>query len=118
MNILREFRRVKKRSMASRVRLMVLFFVILIVNTYAWFNIEKKVNFKGLEGEVIPWDVAYYINGEQILDTDYIFTIDELYPGMPDREDIVHIYNLSTTSSSIKYEIVSVKLFGQEVLTQ
>ena len=118
MNILREFRRAKERSMASRVRLIMIFSVILIVNTYAWFNINEGVKIGGLEADITPWDVTYYIDGKEILNQDYTFTIDELYPGMPNREDKVHIYNLSTTSSSIKYEITSVKVFGKEILEQ
>ena len=104
MNILREFRRVKKRSVATRVKLLLVFSVILIVNTYAWFSADKDVNLKGLEGDVTSWDVAYYVNE------------DELYPGMPERQDVVHVYNLGTTSTTIKYELLSVKIFGQEVL--
>ena len=118
MNILREFRRAKERSVASRVRLIMIFSVILIVNTYAWFNINQEIKLSGLEGDITPWDVTYYIDGKEILDQDYTFTIDELYPGMPNREDKVHIYNLSTTSSSIKYEITSVKVFGKDILEQ
>lgn len=118
MNILREFRRAKKRSVASRVRLVMIFSVILIVNTYAWFNINEGVKVGGLEADITPWDVTYYVDGKEILDTDYTFTIDELYPGMPNREDTVHIYNLTTTSSRINYEITSVKVFGHEVLEQ
>lgn len=38
MNILREFRRVKKKSMATRIKLLLIFSVILIINTYAWFR--------------------------------------------------------------------------------
>lgn len=118
MNILREFRRAKKRSVASRVRLVMIFSVILIVNTYAWFNINEGVKVGGLEADITPWDVTYYVDGKEILDENYTFTIDELYPGMPNREDTVHIYNLSTTSSRINYEITSVKVFGNEVLDQ
>ena len=118
MNILREFRRAKKRSVASRVRLIMIFSVILIVNTYAWFNISQQVQIKGLTADITPWDVTYYVDGKEVLDQDYTFTIDELYPGMPNREDTVHIRNLSTTSSKISYEITSVKVFGKEVLTQ
>lgn len=118
MNILREFRRAKKRSIASRVRLVTIFSVILIINTYAWFNINEGVKIGGLEADITPWDVTYYVDGKEILDQDYTFTIDELYPGMPNREDAVHIHNLTTTSSSIKYEVISIKVFGQEVLEQ
>ena len=95
MNILREFRRVKKRSVATRVKLLLVFSVILIVNTYAWFSADKDVNLKGLEGDVTSWDVAYYVNEDEneILDQTAVFTIDELYPGMPERQDVVHVYN-------------------------
>lgn len=118
MNILREFRRVKKRSMSSRIRLVLIFAVILIVNTYAWFSTERAISTKGLEASITPWDIKYYVDGKEVLDEDVTFTIDELYPGMPSREDNVHVYNMSTTSSAISYELISVKVFGQEVLSQ
>ena len=118
MNILREFRRVKTKSMTVRISLLLIFSVILIVNTYAWFSIQKDVNLGGLEGNVTSWDVSYFVNEDtnEILDQTAVFTIDELYPGMPVREDIVHIYNRGTTGTTIKYELLSVKVFGQEVL--
>lgn len=118
MNILREFRRIKKKSMTTRIVLIAIFSVILIVNTYAWFNTNKDVQINGLEGSVTSWDVAYYVDDEEILDQDVTFTIDELYPGMPNREDVVHIYNIGTTSSSINYDLISVKVFGQEILPE
>ena len=118
MNILREFRRVKERSIAFRVKLIMIFSVILIVNTYAWFNINQEIKLSGLETDITPWDVSYYVDGKEILDQDFTFTIDELYPGMPNREDVVHIYNRSITSSAIAYEITSVKVFGNDVLEQ
>ena len=120
MNILREFRRVKTKSMAVRISLLLIFSVILIVNTYAWFSIDKKVNLTGLEANVTSWDVSYYVNEDEneILDELAVFTIDELYPGMPDREDLVHIYNRGTTGTIIKYELLSVKVFGQEILEE
>ena len=118
MNILRELRRAKKKSMATRVILISIFSVILIVNTYAWFSSSKNVTINGLEGQITSWDVAYYVDGKEILDQDVAFTIDELYPGMPNREDVVHIYNLGKTSTRIKYEIKSIKVYGKEVLDQ
>ena len=118
MNILRELRRAKKRSMTTRIILISIFSVILIVNTYAWFSSSKNVTINGLEGQITSWDVAYYVDGKEILDQDVAFTIDELYPGMPNREDVVHIYNLGKTSTKIKYEIKSIKVYGKEVLDQ
>lgn len=120
MNILREVRRVKKKSMITRIRLILVFSVIFIINTYAWFSIDKHVGLKNIEADVTSWDVAYYVNEDanEILNQTATFTIDELYPGMPDREDIVHIYNLGTSSTNIQYELISVKVFGNEVLDQ
>lgn len=117
MNILREFRRAKKRSMATRIRLVLLFSVILIVNTYAWWSATQDVKLSELEGDVTSWDVAYYVNDDEILDTMAVFTIDELYPGMPEREDVAHIYNIGTTGTIINYELTSVKVFGEDILS-
>lgn len=118
MNILREFRRIKKRSVPARILLILIFSVILIINTFAWFNANQPVNMNGLEANITPWDVRYYVDDKEILDETVTFTIDQLYPGMPNREDTVRIYNMSTTSTNIQYELTSVKLFGQEILDQ
>lgn len=118
MNILREIRRVNKKSMPIRIILLLSFSVIFIVTTYAWFSAQKDIRLNGLEGAVTSWDVAYFVNNDenQILDEVATFSIDELYPGMPNREDIVHIYNIGQASTDIKYELISVKVFGNEVL--
>lgn len=120
MNILREYRRVKKKSMPARISLIFTFSVILIINTYAWFGIGEPVELGGLEAEVTSWDVAYFDNESknQLLDEIAPLTIDELYPGMPDREDVINIYNWGEASTSITFELISVKVFGQEVLPQ
>lgn len=118
MNILREFRRVKEKNMATRIRLLLTFSIIFIVTTYAWFSTQKNATIGGLTGELTGWDVSYVINGGEVLNEIAVFTIDEFYPGMPDREDIVNIYNRGEASSSISYELISVKVFGQEVLNE
>ena len=117
MNILREVRRASERSVSTRIILMSLFFVIFVVNTYAWFTAGTNFKLKGLEANVTSWDVAYHINDEP-LDETVTLTIDELYPGMPKREDVINIYNKGQASTKIKYELISVKVFGQEVLEQ
>jgi len=120
MNILREVRKFGKKSMLTRIILLIMFSVILIINTYAWFSAQKDLEIKGLEGDVTSWDVYYYVNTDtnEILNQMATFTIDELYPGMPNREDVVHIHNIGEASTNIQYELVSVKVFGQEVLQQ
>lgn len=118
MNILREVRKVKEKKMSTRIILMLLFCVIFLINTYAWFTAEKKIKINGIDGDVTSWDVAYYANDEEVLDETVTFTIDELYPGMPNREDIINVYNIGKASTQIYYELLSVKVFGVEVLNQ
>lgn len=118
MNILREVRRASNKSMPVRIILLLAFCVIFIVTTYAWFSTQKDVKFEGLKGYTTPWYVAYYINSdeEETFEQVATLTVDELYPGMPTHEDIVHIYNMGTASTQISYELTSVKIFGVEVL--
>lgn len=118
MNILREIRRASKKSMTTKIILALMFCTIFIVNTYAWFSINKEVNLSGISGDVTSWDVAYYIEEEEILDQTATFVIDEVYPGMPEKEDVVHIYNMGEASTTIYYELLSVKVFGIEVLDE
>lgn len=120
MNILREVRRVRNKSMPVRIILLLAFCVIFVVTTYAWFSTQKDVTLGGLHGDVTSWDVSYYVNqeGNIFLDKTAVFTIEQLYPGMPNREDVVHIYNIGESSTNITYELVSVKVFGQEVLNE
>ena len=118
MNILREVRRVRQKSMPVRIILLLAFCVIFIVTTYAWFASDKDISLGGLEGSVTSWDVSYYVNEDEdeTLDRVAILTVDEFYPGMPNREDVIHIYNVGTSSTNIAYELISIKVFGQEVL--
>lgn len=120
MNILREVRRVRQKSMPVRIIFVLAFCVIFIVTTYAWFSTQKDAKFKGLEGKTTAWDVSYFVNSDEneMLDKTAVFTIEELYPGMPSREDLVNIYNIGEASTAITYEVISVKVFGQEVLSQ
>lgn len=118
MNILREVRRVSKKSMPVRILSLLVFSLMLMVSTFAWFASDKNIRLKGLEGDVTSWDVAYYVNEDenQILDQTATFVIDEFYPGMPVREDVVHVYNIGLASTKLEYEIKSIKIFGVEVL--
>ena len=116
MNVLREVRRFNNKSMPLRIISILMFCVISIVTTYAWFSSQKDVKLGGLEGNVTSWDVAYFVNGVERLDQTATFTINQLYPGMDDWGDTVHIYNIGESSTNISYQLVSVKVFGEEVL--
>ena len=118
MNILREARRFNQKSMPLRIISILLFSVMLIASTFAWFSTQNDIRFEGLTGDVTSWDVEYYIDGETnpIINEIATFTIDQFYPGIQRPDDIVHVYNIGTSSTNITYELISVKVFGEEVL--
>lgn len=116
MNILREVRRFNNKSMPLRIISILMFCVISIVTTYAWFSSQKDVKLGGLTGDVTSWDVTYFVNGIERFDQTATFTVEQLYPGMDDWGDTVHIYNIGESSTNINYQLVSVKVFGEEVL--
>lgn len=120
MNILREVRRFNQKSMPLRIISILVFSVILIVTTYAWFSTQKDVKALGLRGNVTSWDVSYYINHEtsEIIDHTATFVVEDFFPGMEETTDVVHIYNIGESSSNVKCELESVKLFGEEILTK
>ena len=65
MNVLREVRRFKHKSMPLRIISILMFCVISIVTTYAWFSSQKDVKLGGLEGNVMPLGYAgqeIYVN--------------------------------------------------------
>lgn len=117
MNILREVRKVNQKSMPVRIMLLLTFCVIFTISTYAWFITSQELNLSGLEANVTSWDVAYYVDDNEILKETVTLTIDSFYPGMSSvSEEIIHIYNLGDKNTNIKYELLSVKLFGEEVI--
>lgn len=120
MNLLREVRRVHKKSMPIRIIFVLAFCVIFIVTTYAWFSTQKDIKLGGLDAYVIPWNVEYYVNSDtnEILDEKAVFTIEDLYPGMPNREEVVHVYNMGKASTNITYELKAVRVFGEDILTK
>jgi len=121
MNILREIKKVNQLNMPIRIILLLTFCVIFTASTYAWFAIVREVNIGGLQGnvnEVEGPDVAYYVGESEILDETVTFTLNSLYPGMPFYNDTIDIYNTSDSTTEINFEIVSVKLFGEEIYNE
>lgn len=115
MNILRELRKTSKRSTHTKVRLVLLFSVILIVDTYAWFNIQKEIELKKIEGDVKSWDVSYFINNEEELNENVKFEMAELYPGTNYIDNSVHVYNTGDYNSKLNFEVVEIQIFGEKL---
>ena len=116
MNILREIRRISQKSKRKRIILIVLLCVTLLSSSYAWFAATKTTTLNGLSGQVNSWDVAYVISDTEVIDKEVSFDLSTIYPTMPTYEQNLHIYNLGEKGANIKLEIISVKLFGEEIL--
>ena len=117
MNVLRELRKFKRKSVIAKLRILVLLGVLLIGSTYAWFlyNIEPP-EVRGLTMEAEKWNVEYRIDDKEIEDEEITFAIDEFYPGMTAFEKNIIVRNFTSRSSAISFDVVSVKLFGEEII--
>ena len=122
MNVLREMRKFKSKSVIAKIRILILLFVMLIVSTYAWFYTKKEVNVSGLRGKVTEWDLEYSADGNLIEEKEYVIAVDYFYPGSYTENDpfekVISIYNKTITETIIDYSVTSVKLFGEEILDE
>ena len=116
MNILRELRKFKRRSVLVKLQILLLFSIMLIASTYAWWRVPQA-EIWNIRATVETWDVEYNIDDTTILDEEVTISVDDFQPGMDDFQKTVSIRNLGTKGSKITYELTSVKLFGQEVLS-
>lgn len=114
MNVLRELRKLKTKSVIAKIRVLILLIVMLTVSTYAWFYTERNTNVGGIRGEVIDWDIEYSIDDEEISTEEVVIAIDEFYPGMADFEKNILTLNKTEIGAEIRYELKSVKIFGEE----
>ena len=118
MNVLRELRKFKTKSALAKIRILILLTVMLIVSTYAWFSVEKDVSVSNIRGIVTEWDVEYSIDDVAITTEEIIIACDEFYPGMPDFNKNILVTNKTETGADLKFEVISVKIFGEEKLPQ
>ena len=115
MNILRELRKFKKKSVLVKLQILLLFSVMLIASTYAWWKLPKSKT-ENLRGTIETWEIEYSIDDNQILEEEVVISVDDFQPGMIDFKKAINIRNFGTKGTKIKYELTSVKLFGEEVL--
>lgn len=119
MNILRELRKFKRKSVITKLQVLLVFAIMLVASTYAWW-LSPEIWLTNLKASVESWDVEYVL--EEVPDTplekEITISVDEFKPGMADFEKAINVRNLGTKSSSITCELTSIKLFGVEVLNE
>ena len=119
MNILREVRKFKTKSAIAKIRMITLLGVMLIGSAYAWFGIDVDSSVSNIRGPVVEWNIDYTFNDFVIQEQEFVVALDEFYPGMPDFERSIVVRNQSnTTPTTLKYELTSIRLWGQEILPE
>ncbi len=91
-----------------KISLILILFLSFASVTFAWFIYNRTVGL-GLNGHIKTWDV--YLNTKET--EDYQFMISSLYPGMPDANDSVNVYNDGEIDANLEIYVKSVTLFGE-----
>ena len=118
MNILRELRKFKTKSAITKIRILVLLAVLLIASAYAWFFTHPVANISNIKAKVVEWDVEYSVDDSTIKEQNITIPIEEFYPGVGEIEKNIMIKNATNTPTDITYTLLSVRLFGQEILDE
>ena len=118
MNILRELRKFKTKSAITKIRILVLLAILLITSAYAWFFIHPVANISNIKAKVVEWDVEYSVDDSTIQEQNITIPIEEFYPGVGEIEKNIMIKNATETPTDITYTLISVRLFGEEILEE
>lgn len=114
MKILRILRRRK-----IKLSFMLLFLVVFIFNTYAWWSTAKDTSAGNLALNVSSWDVAFIVDEEEKTE-EYTFEIEEFYPGIATIEEpiqkTIDVWNIGESSTNLKFEITEIYLYGMQIL--
>ena len=91
----------------------ILFIALLLTsNSFAWFIYMNKID-SDINVRVKAWNVSFRFDNETM--TDYInFSVDEIYPGMDDFEQVLSVTNDGDVVAKLSYEIISINIFGED----
>ncbi|MBR3230086.1 MAG: hypothetical protein IKF91_04595 [Bacilli bacterium] len=101
----------KKFKNGVRRRTLFLLVLALIGNAFAWFIYSNKVS-NTINAGVKSWKITFAKDGTN-LESEVVFNVYSLYPGMPDFNEKVEIKNSGEVAATINYEIISVKIFDE-----
>ena len=119
MKVLRILRR--RKIKLSFIFLLLVFFIF---NTYAWMRTDRNTESGSLTLNVDDWSVAFIIDDEEIQTEEYVFEIEEFYPGItPDKttgeaiiEKRIDVYNIGEAASNLEFEITDIYLYGERIV--
>lgn len=101
------------RSVNIKIIIMVIVIIALLIGgVYAWFINFSKVSMK-LRTNVKSWKIEFTYNEAQV-ENNIELDIEEIYPGMEDKQESILVKNLGDINAKIDYKIESFSLFGEE----
>lgn len=92
----------------NKIKTLLFLFIALVANTYAWFIYNRVVS-TNLEAHVKSWQVT--IDGA--MDENITFSIDDLYPGMPEYSDEVTLTNDGEMDANVSFQIHSIRVMDE-----
>lgn len=94
----------------KRLRYFLIIAILLLsINAYAWFVYITKVD-TSITARVRSWNVMFQAHDTTIV-SEVIFSVGEIYPGMPDYNDFATITNNGESTGSLTFRIKSVQIF-------
>lgn len=102
----------KKLNIVRRIRpsTLLILIVLLTFNTYAWFIYATKVS-SGISAHISSWNVHFQA-GQQVITTQVVFDIENIYPGMPDATKTLTAYNEGEMLAILSYNIRSIRILN------
>ncbi len=94
-----------------KLRNLIILFVLLIVNTFAWFIYATRVSLN-ISVHVSSWNVEF-VSGEEEITTNIEIVLDRIYPGMEDFERVIEVHNKGETPAILTYEIKSLQIMDE-----
>ena len=91
----------------NRIITLLLLFLALAANTFAWFIYNRVVS-ANLDAHVKSWRVT--IDGA--MEDSITFTLDDLYPGMPEYCDSVTLTNEGELDAEVSFKLHSISIMG------
>ena len=93
-----------------KIKNLIILILMLSFSSYAWMIYVTRVS-TGITAHVTSWNFDFVLEGDST-ETDIIFDVEQIYPGMPDYVKSVKVRNNGEMSGELTYEIKKVIILG------
>ena len=103
-------KRLKRLQNDVKAKSVIIVILTLLVNTYAWFIYSSMVS-TSLQMHIKGWN----FNITNLEDDEFIFQVEEVYPGMEEAVKIMTAENKGETRTTVRCEFQSIRVFNDTV---